>query len=377
MHVDQGSIDTVEDSSKSNVATILVDVLSAFLNLWDPIDKSLPATPWINSFMEQDLLVSFGGMLPHPPYSPDQVPSDFHLFAKLKEFLGGKRFFKDEEVKGKVKNCIRVLSKLSNDADLSFSYLDQLALTGHVSPSTLRMFAVYHLKQMIDYRADSFDVMTACQLDEWFKEAVSSLNRELLVFSLLGLRQCCWEGSIRCFPSYPSWFVSLQLKTSTAFTFFFSVLTELVPYEPAIHLKMHVNKVSNGLLTVTGIMQVPAVPANCQPILVDYLTLAKTRLADLNQTTDCIGLFNDYHDFDVEGLESDIARVVTCLRDTNELPKPLLEAFVFRRQYYEKVFLPRLLSIPEREDLARAQVIRKLSSMGKISQSLFGNWVNL
>ena len=28
-------------------------------------------------------------LLPHPPYLPDLAPSDFHLFPKLKIFLGG------------------------------------------------------------------------------------------------------------------------------------------------------------------------------------------------------------------------------------------------------------------------------------------------
>ncbi|GBO03675.1 hypothetical protein AVEN_162518-1, partial [Araneus ventricosus] len=31
-------------------------------------------------------------------YSPDLAPSDFHLFLKLKEFLGGKRFGSDDEL---------------------------------------------------------------------------------------------------------------------------------------------------------------------------------------------------------------------------------------------------------------------------------------
>ena len=31
-------------------------------------------------------------VLPHPPYSPDLAPSDFHLFPKLKEHLKGERF---------------------------------------------------------------------------------------------------------------------------------------------------------------------------------------------------------------------------------------------------------------------------------------------
>ncbi|KZC10691.1 Histone-lysine N-methyltransferase SETMAR [Dufourea novaeangliae] len=36
-------------------------------------------------------------ILPHPPYSPDLVPSDFHVFPKLKTFLAGKRYQTNEE----------------------------------------------------------------------------------------------------------------------------------------------------------------------------------------------------------------------------------------------------------------------------------------
>ena len=38
--------------------------------------------------LTRDTLVGFGWtVLPHPPYSPDLAPSDFHLFGKLKEPL--------------------------------------------------------------------------------------------------------------------------------------------------------------------------------------------------------------------------------------------------------------------------------------------------
>ena len=37
-------------------------------------------------------------ILPHPPYSLDLAPSDYHLFSPLKEHLGGKRFRNNEEV---------------------------------------------------------------------------------------------------------------------------------------------------------------------------------------------------------------------------------------------------------------------------------------
>ena len=42
-------------------------------------------------------------VLPHPPYSPDLAPSDFHLFPKLKEHLKGQRFSCDEGVKSAVR----------------------------------------------------------------------------------------------------------------------------------------------------------------------------------------------------------------------------------------------------------------------------------
>ena len=37
-------------------------------------------------------------VLPHPPYSPDLAPSDYHLFGSLKENVAGKRFRNYEEV---------------------------------------------------------------------------------------------------------------------------------------------------------------------------------------------------------------------------------------------------------------------------------------
>ncbi|UYV76915.1 hypothetical protein LAZ67_14002389 [Cordylochernes scorpioides] len=43
----------------------------------------------------------------HPPYSPDLVPSDFHLFPALKLHLGGKHFANDDEVQGKANYWLR------------------------------------------------------------------------------------------------------------------------------------------------------------------------------------------------------------------------------------------------------------------------------
>lgn len=42
----------------------------------------------------------FGGyeLRPHPPYSPDLAPSDYFLFPKLKQWLGGERFTNRKEL---------------------------------------------------------------------------------------------------------------------------------------------------------------------------------------------------------------------------------------------------------------------------------------
>ena len=49
-------------------------------------------------------------VLPHPAYSPDLAPSDFHLFGPLKDYLRGQKFHDDESVKAAVKAWIRQCS---------------------------------------------------------------------------------------------------------------------------------------------------------------------------------------------------------------------------------------------------------------------------
>ena len=41
-------------------------------------------------------------VLPHPPYSPDLAPSDYHLFGPMKKMLTGQKFTSDTEVQSVV-----------------------------------------------------------------------------------------------------------------------------------------------------------------------------------------------------------------------------------------------------------------------------------
>jgi histone-lysine N-methyltransferase SETMAR len=55
-----------------------------------------------------NLLNSWGWeILPHPPYSPDLAPSDFHLFPKMNKYLRGQRFHSSEDVQNEVKKLLR------------------------------------------------------------------------------------------------------------------------------------------------------------------------------------------------------------------------------------------------------------------------------
>jgi histone-lysine N-methyltransferase SETMAR len=59
----------------------------------------------------QAMLQEFGWeVFEHPAYSPDLAPSNFHLFPKLKEFLGGRCFKSDEEVKDAIKEWLNGLA---------------------------------------------------------------------------------------------------------------------------------------------------------------------------------------------------------------------------------------------------------------------------
>jgi histone-lysine N-methyltransferase SETMAR len=45
--------------------------------------------------------------LPHPSYSPDLAPSDFHFFGPHKKAMGGKSFRSDEEVQQALQDWLR------------------------------------------------------------------------------------------------------------------------------------------------------------------------------------------------------------------------------------------------------------------------------
>ncbi|XP_069676778.1 uncharacterized protein [Periplaneta americana] len=206
-------------------------------------------------------------------------------------------------------------------------------------------------------------------LVDWLlNKAFLSRSTYLLSATFLIARQCCAEGCAPWFTSYMSWFGSTfgpesswatrTSATQQTFEFFMNFLTNLVPYEPSLCLKVHINKA-------------PASPPNSFCLLGDYVTLAKTRLMDLNEAPG-FGIFGPE-----SNTEQDIEFALKYFETHNgEVAQILLDASVFRRQHFEQEFVGKLLTprvLPDIPD-TRARFIGKLHSMGKISHSTFNRY---
>ena len=62
--------------------------------------------------MTRQKLEEFGWeVLPHPPYSPDLAPSDYHLFRSLRNHLVKKQFDDQAQLKSDLENFFSSLSR--------------------------------------------------------------------------------------------------------------------------------------------------------------------------------------------------------------------------------------------------------------------------
>ena len=71
------------------------------------------ARPHVSKVTREKLQKFHWTVIPHPPYSPDTAPSDFHLFRSLQHFLDGREFDDDNEVQS-------AINEFFNSRPLSF-----------------------------------------------------------------------------------------------------------------------------------------------------------------------------------------------------------------------------------------------------------------
>lgn len=65
------------------------------------------ARPHVSNYTQEVIDRIGWEVLPHPPYSPDLAPSDFHLFRSLSQKLKSETFFTFEDLKGFVDSFLR------------------------------------------------------------------------------------------------------------------------------------------------------------------------------------------------------------------------------------------------------------------------------
>ncbi|NXR54761.1 FANCA protein, partial [Hippolais icterina] len=226
-------------------------------------------------------------------------------------------------------------------------------------------------------------VVCQAEAEQLFKDLLSHLllkafgnyDMENMITAFLIARQAALEGPAVFMP-YSEWFKASfgsagghHGSSKKALVFLFEFLSELVPFEAAPYLKVH-------------IMYPPFVPQKHRSLLMEYITLAKTRLADLKVAIEDMGLYEDLSAPD-EAVQPqaqalrDVEKALQIFENTGKIPTSVIEASIFRRPYYTSWFLPALLRprvLPKTPD-GRMAFIDSLKRADKIPSNLYSTYL--
>ncbi|XP_015262175.1 PREDICTED: Fanconi anemia group A protein [Gekko japonicus] len=249
-----------------------------------------------------------------------------------------------------------------------------------------------HLQQVLEANEVSWHHVLSCistllvcraEAEQLVKDLLGHLLRkgfenydlESLITAFLIARQAALEGPALFMP-YSEWFKlafgsagGFHGSSKKAMVFLFKFLSELVPFEAPQYLKVH-------------IMHPPFVPAKYRPFLLEYITLAKTRLADFKVAIEDMGLYEDLSSTK-DALQphcqalQDVEKAVQIFENTGKIPAVVLEASVFRRPYYISHFLPALLMprlLPETPD-SHVALIDALKRAEKIPLNTYSKFI--
>ncbi|XP_032815017.2 Fanconi anemia group A protein isoform X1 [Petromyzon marinus] len=208
-------------------------------------------------------------------------------------------------------------------------------------------------------------------------QAFCSYEVESLVLALLLARQAAL-GAAGGFTSYTRWFQSsfgdakgFHVGSKKSLLFLLKFLSELVPFEPPHYLKIH-------------ILNPPFVELKQRAALMEYVSLARTRLVDLKEPIEEMGLYADpVEDRRVQDgssahhMEDDVEKTLVAFERTGKIPSSVMEASIFRRPYFLMRFLPALLKtrrLPDDPDV-RMAFIEAMRRADKIPSHMFRAYV--
>ncbi|NWH98047.1 FANCA protein, partial [Tichodroma muraria] len=212
-------------------------------------------------------------------------------------------------------------------------------------------------------------------LSHLLQKAFGNYDMENMITAFLIARQAALEGPAVFMP-YSEWFKASfgnagghHGSSKKTLVFLFEFLSELVPFEAAPYLKVH-------------IMYPPFVPTKHRSLLLEYITLAKTRLADLKVAIEDMGLYEDLSAAD-EAVQPqaqalrDVEKALQIFENTRKIPTSVIEASIFRRPYYTSWFLPALLRprvLPKTPD-GHMAFIDSLKRADKIPSNLYSTYL--
>uniref|UniRef100_A0A4X2LZ92 FA complementation group A n=1 Tax=Vombatus ursinus TaxID=29139 RepID=A0A4X2LZ92_VOMUR len=152
-------------------------------------------------------------------------------------------------------------------------------------------------------------------------KAFESYDLESMITAFLIARQAALEGPSVFIP-YAEWFkVSFGNVSGyhgcskKALVFLFKFLSDLVPFEAPQYMKIH-------------ILHPPLVPVKYRSLLMEYITLAKTRLADLKVTIEDMGLYEDLSSTREPHCQAqqDVEKAIQVFEQTGKIPVTIMEA---------------------------------------------------
>ncbi|XP_061783763.1 Fanconi anemia group A protein isoform X2 [Nerophis lumbriciformis] len=211
-------------------------------------------------------------------------------------------------------------------------------------------------------------------LSRLLTSAFEGYDLESMITAFLLARQGALQGPA-IFPSYCDWFKEcfggasgFHATSKKSLVFLLKFLSDLVPFEPPQYLKVH-------------ILHPPYVPVKYRSLLMEYVSLAKTRLADLKESVEEMGLYGDVSGAEAAPVQcqavQDVDKAVSLFESTGRLSATVMEASIFRRSYFLTRFLPTLLKpkvLPVKAD-AQMSFIEALKKADKIPAAQYSAYV--
>eukprot|EP00063_Salmo_salar_P004948 XP_013979783.1 PREDICTED: Fanconi anemia group A protein isoform X5 [Salmo salar] len=212
-------------------------------------------------------------------------------------------------------------------------------------------------------------------LSRLLSSAFEVYDLENMITAFLLARQGALEGP-GVFPSYSEWFKmsfggasSYHGNSKKSLVFLLKFLSDLVPFDPPQYLKVH-------------ILHPPYVAVKHRALLQEYISLTKTRLADLKVSIEEMGLYEDISGAGASVQpqcqpRQDVEKAISLFGSTGRISATVMEASIFRRPYFLTRFLPALLTprvLPVKPD-ARMNFIDSLKKAEKIPAAQHSSYI--